>query len=482
MLLAAWARPGLAHPGEANPEEEGWGTAHPLIVEAVSATGSWVVACQARSDTDGDGRVDVRAGQHGGPFGDAVTPYLLLGPGPGEALDAFVAAAPGGQHVAYLQHGRLWLRDVAKPGAEDLTALGADSRDHEDALLPHRALAFDREGTRAAWFRLTKDGASQIVIRTLGSGAEAVVDPGAGLPVFLRFEGAGDWLRIVVVPTRADGSTPTKLPRQATSLDPRRCRAQPMSYSVFGRAGACEMRYARATGGAASARPDVVGVVGSMLLRRRDDGALLRSGGPDDSETVVTAPEDRALLDAICLDPHAALVRDSQGAQAGRLRIVTEHDVIDVPLRGVATAPEEPRWSPRLWKVAGADGGVRHLLDLATARAYGFKDVVAQRDRVLLIVNHTHRELRIGDLDAAGQVIVLGDLTDEELEEAAHPHVARGMVATLGRIVDLERGVVLGTYEGSALAVSPTGQVLLPADRGERGVVRGPLRWIEAKR
>src|SRR5262245_50791819 len=41
------------------------GTAHPTLLDAVAAEGTWTVVCQARTDTDGQGGVAIHVGHHG---------------------------------------------------------------------------------------------------------------------------------------------------------------------------------------------------------------------------------------------------------------------------------------------------------------------------------------------------------------------------------------------------------------------------------
>src|SRR5262245_1579259 len=124
LALAA----GSAH---AAPEEPAaWGTASPTVLEYASPTGDVMVLCQARADTNGDRKIEVTIGHHGGPHGDAMRPYLCVGPGPGEEIDEFVAGSPAGRHVVVIQKGRLLLVDAKGKTRVDISALGADERDH----------------------------------------------------------------------------------------------------------------------------------------------------------------------------------------------------------------------------------------------------------------------------------------------------------------------------------------------------------------
>ena len=72
------------------------GTAHPLVSVAVDPQARWVVALQAREDSDGDGEIEVLAGRAGW-IGDRMRPWLLRGEGPGKPLDWFGGADPSGR-------------------------------------------------------------------------------------------------------------------------------------------------------------------------------------------------------------------------------------------------------------------------------------------------------------------------------------------------------------------------------------------------
>ena len=76
----------------AQPVDAPIGTAHPVLVEELADNGTWLVICEARADTDHDGQIEVGVGFHGDMFGDKMLPYLVLGSGPGIAIDSYVAS------------------------------------------------------------------------------------------------------------------------------------------------------------------------------------------------------------------------------------------------------------------------------------------------------------------------------------------------------------------------------------------------------
>jgi hypothetical protein len=132
------------------------GTEHPVVVQQASLAGGWAVICQARRDTDGDDRISVLKGfLHGTLSGDEMLPYLALGPGPGEPIDAFVGAHPSGHYLVFVQQGRLWLVDAWAEHRQrvDLTRLGARTADDNNASMPQPAVHFDPRGERLVFVR-----------------------------------------------------------------------------------------------------------------------------------------------------------------------------------------------------------------------------------------------------------------------------------------------------------------------------------------
>src|SRR5581483_7778414 len=63
------------------------GTAHPTKVTAAASTGRWVVAEQARADTDGHDGIRVTVGEHWMLRSDQMVTYLFRGAGAGMAID-----------------------------------------------------------------------------------------------------------------------------------------------------------------------------------------------------------------------------------------------------------------------------------------------------------------------------------------------------------------------------------------------------------
>lgn len=207
------------------------GTAHPIVVEAVAQNGAWVVICQARTDTDGDGEIAVHVGMHGDTYGDVMRPYVVRGAGEGEAIESLVGYTRDGRWLVALRAGKLSLLDARSGTWSDLA--GADVRDDGVPLGPHRAASIARAGDRMTYF---KDDET-IVVRELSTGTENVVKvPGARV-WRVEVEPLGHWALVYAIRTDSDKDGALTWPSVRTSLSDRDCRGPIMSYSTGGWAG-----------------------------------------------------------------------------------------------------------------------------------------------------------------------------------------------------------------------------------------------------
>jgi hypothetical protein len=192
------------------------GTAHPVMVKQIADDGSWLVACEARRDTDGDGKIRVSYGFHGRTYGDDLEPYLIIGSGPGTRIDAFVSQSDDGRWVAVIRGGKLVLIDTT--AHTELVVSGADTRDDGDPYSVARAANISGDGTRMTYFR-----SDRLVIRELATGRERSVELG-GVPWHAVVDDAGHLARVDVLPTgsRFNGAS--------TSLAERECRGPELSF------------------------------------------------------------------------------------------------------------------------------------------------------------------------------------------------------------------------------------------------------------
>lgn len=113
------AAPADTSHGEAIERRE-LGTAHPLLVQASAADGRWVVACQARQDTDGDGEVTIHSGHQGDMYGDALQLYVMFHDGEQMTAGGLADARPTGRYLALLRDGQLVVLDTRDRSALDV--------------------------------------------------------------------------------------------------------------------------------------------------------------------------------------------------------------------------------------------------------------------------------------------------------------------------------------------------------------------------
>jgi hypothetical protein len=168
------------------------GTPHPVLLQDFANDGSWLVICQAREDTDHDGKIEVGVGFHGNLVGDAMKPYLVFGSGSGMPIDELVARDDDSTWLAFARHGKLFVSDAAGHATE---LPGADVR---GASSTEASMASD--GSRVLYLRSDRGSpaASHIVIRELPSGTERVIDAGGSVWHAMVSDG-GHWAAVAVM-------------------------------------------------------------------------------------------------------------------------------------------------------------------------------------------------------------------------------------------------------------------------------------------
>ena len=143
------------------------GTAHPIRLLHSATNGRWLVACQARRDTDDKPGIDARFDDHGMVHGDAMTPYLIRSVGAGVAIDGFVAASRNDRWAVLVRADQLVLFDEVN-GTEQVLS-GADARG--EASGGRTVAAFDRRSEQLVYARRS-EGDGRVAIRTLATGEE----------------------------------------------------------------------------------------------------------------------------------------------------------------------------------------------------------------------------------------------------------------------------------------------------------------------
>jgi hypothetical protein len=452
------------------------GTAHPVSLEAASADGRWSVLCQAREDTDGDGRVSVTLGARGELLGDKMRSYFVEGTGAGLAIDEFVGT-DGSRFVAMMRDGRLSIIDTLEHKTIDLSARGADARADAASYLPHRSVAFDARGERVLYLRRDADRTRAVVLDPK-NGQELVIDPGVG--ALWRAELLPAAVVLYVVPGDTNGNGRLDFPVPEASSRNWRCRGPIPRFDAWqGRGDATEARVA--LGGATDALPvpGFVAVLGTDLVVREPSGRLVLQQ-PGTNQTLVTvaelaparcgarvlhADETRRLLLVACTKaPGRAPVELVGVGYRNELKVSVEPRAYDAP----------PRASQRLF--AFYPGGQGLLIDFETRRTTALETgetAIAIHDTRAL--TRRGNSLSVRDLVSGTVAALPGKLA--EIGDVLHqPPVS--YVTPL--IVDLSNNEILGAIPNGArpLAVSRDGRALLPARSSDgTNLATGPLLW-----
>lgn len=144
------------------------GTHHPYELIAVSPDGRWSVVCQARADTDHDGKVAVSYAQHGEQAGDRMIAYLTDPSGRETVIDNFLGQDPSGRWLAVVEHGSPVLIDASSWRRTPLVGTLPRFR-----ITSGRAdWSFSPGGGQLLYMR---DGAA--IVRELEAGTERVIAP-----------------------------------------------------------------------------------------------------------------------------------------------------------------------------------------------------------------------------------------------------------------------------------------------------------------
>jgi hypothetical protein len=266
----------------------GIGTEHPLLFEAVSKTGSWCLLCQARFDTDQDGKINQIYGEHG-VIGDDGRFYLVARSGVGWGIDELLAADEGGNYVAVRSGGCLSVVDLRARPPTITTLPGADLRD-ASSYGGHRSASFDAAGERLLYLRGGRAG--MLVVRDLATGREKTRDPGPGLVWSAGFDPQGRWIDMTILPS---DRWPKSVPPFASGLcsgtsDFSWKRDRPRLRGA--------RRFISLGDGVVRDEEGLLSTFGNDFLRRTKDGAIVIAGGQPKEQLLVPAECGARLLHA----------------------------------------------------------------------------------------------------------------------------------------------------------------------------------------
>jgi hypothetical protein len=452
------------------------GSAHPVLLRAASPTGAWLALCQAREDSDGDGKIAIRVEAHGELSGDRLQSYLVRGSGLGEPIDRFLDQSPDGRFIAIQRSNRALLLDTATGSSVDLSEHGADLRDDQASYLGPRTVRFDPTNRRMLYLRsqpgLETPGDDRVVVRELISGVERVIDPGAGLLWRADFDSTGETVILRVVTDDTNKNKHAEWPFPVRREQDAGCRAAIPSFAVWEYPGdQPKVRVAPLGRNTTYEAPGFIATLGAGWLQR-DDKLRVTWQGPDGSALLIA--EDcnarllhsdpvRQLLVAACLDakqgPTVEMfgpgLRRSLSLQVSPFEIDIEldHQPILVPLyskQGTALLDLDSRATTLLgesdWVVA----------------TYG-KRALIRRGETLSFWNAGQLTPIVGKLRSMARTLRSGP-----------------MVLVPPLMVDMEAGTLLGEVSETALAITSTGAALLAAQypTAPTSLPTGPLHWV----
>lgn len=455
------------------------GTAHPIAVQAVAPDGSWVVACQARADTNRDGTIGLHWGLHGDLYGDAAVPFLIVGGGEGEAIDALVASDPSGRYLVTSEGGTAVLREPALGHREVLVV--ADPKAAKHPFGPQRAASFD-----AAGHLLYLDDEARRptpVVRTLASGAEVRIDPGPGLVHRAWLDPAGRWAFVSVVAGDSDGDGKLALPARRTTRRSGPCQGPAAIYSTYGWSGdRPTIRAVRIGEATVSDAPGVVGALGDALLRREADGSLVVDPARprQAARTLADAPCDARVFGADSVSGNVLLAcagRATDGWAPLEIHGPGGEVVLGARTQVDGGVPWTGGDTPMV--SASIDGG-DGLVDLRSAT---LRRVALARnccpDRILgwagerVLLRREHGLRWFGEDGVERPLDGVIEMYGAQIQRG-------GIFAVEPLVVDLAGPRVLGQVDRPILGLAPTGHVLTTA--GPRPIVRdvplGPLEWV----
>jgi hypothetical protein len=466
----AGATPAVTAFGDAPFADEG-----PLLLEATASDGRWLAVCQARKDSDGDGKRTVSFGPRGDARGDALERFVIA---PSEELvtEGLLSASANGRYALLLQRGTLVLWDSQSGRVLDLSQLGADARLSAESFGELRTAAFDANSERLLYVRAGSAGSAgqHVVVRDLRDGSEHELDPGPGPIWRARFAPSGTYavLDMMTQDSNKNGRADFPAPLLAA---PRSCAASPGHFHTFeGRGDRPETVLLPLNGAPAIHEPDLVMPVAEALLLRDETGALL----------LERAGKKRVLEPAPCKGRvvHADALRELfivgcvQKKKTGRVSLElvtrTERKPLGIEL-GSVELDRDLSDSPRL--VVLYPGSETALFDADRRELYPLQtgDVViatragralVRRGKALLFYDaDTHTELPLPfALDKYPDVLV------------TQPFAYVSPV-----LLNLETAQVVGVSQERPLALSSQGQLLLTeGEIATSGLVSGPLRWL----
>jgi len=456
------------------------GTDGPLVVHAAAPDGSWVAYCQARNDTDRDGKVSVSFSPTGDLIGDSLERYFAFGEIE-RAHSELLGSDPSGRWVILSENGKTELVDLKTTVEVNLEALGADVVSSSAVYLPHRSLMFHPTLPFFAYVRSTPAGLSA-VLRNLETNAELAVELGAGALARLEFSAAGDALVAQMLPLDLNKKGRLELPiplKRAQST----CQAFAPTPKFPAWVEAPDRSVARVSSLsfepvlAATPFTEVPGLIaplgGGWLVRDTDKSLWL----VQEKQRQLVAParcagvmwhvdSGRGAVAFACAGKNAVALSQLQLYRAGAV------SKLGVELRPLG----RDRWLRPERLVPLYPGALSFLLDMERGAALPLlpDDGIVTVDQEQALIWRKNRLLRFSGVTQ--ELLDLG----VEVEPLAYVVQNRGLAVVSPYVVDLKREQALGKIAGRPLAVADDGHVLIA--KGQQAsadsLATGPLSWV----
>jgi len=449
------------------------GPTGPLRLIDASPSGAWVALCE----------------------GEPGAAKLVLGSGEGEAIDELLAQGGGGRYVVVERAGRAVLIDAVAGTRVDLSELGADVRRLRADYAEHRSLSFDPAGKYLAYLRSTPSPAS-IVVRELATGRERSFASGPGEILSLRLTADARYVSFEALREdsnhngKLDWPAPEDVTRGGICSKPALPKLRSFGYQ--GRGDAPVRGVVTLETGAVRDVPELVTPLGSSLLLRAPDGALLLDRAGKRSALAPASCSGRVLF-----------------ADAARELVLT------------ACAPPPPK--KERGRPLPAPSGKRDVWLFGAGYAKNLNselyETAIDRDATLgtrLVPLYPGSEAALLDLDrrellplpTGSRVLATSrafaviwrssDLFRYDAETKSESSLARGVhknpdflqsgaTILLSPFVIVDGSAPALVSPGPALAVTATGMVLLPSSRRATSgqvaqvVIEGPLHWTDAR-
>jgi hypothetical protein len=179
--------------------EPDFGTRALILPQRLAPDGDWIIACSAAEDTDGrDGVSATLEHHHGRPVGDELYPFFIRqGETDGMRIDAYLSSDALGRRVAVIRDGRVILIDTDTLSEQVIPA--------RVAIDPVLDAYVDLDATGGC-IRYTRweEGREVLLERTLGDGAEHVIDVGPGRILEIHDFAGGLFFRVGVATPMSD--------------------------------------------------------------------------------------------------------------------------------------------------------------------------------------------------------------------------------------------------------------------------------------